>query len=833
MKKSALVLIALLVACFAASARQISENEALLKAAAFSQKAVASRLMSTSRSSAMTLAYTQQSATSAADNCFYVFNRGTADGYVIVSADDRTDAILGYTDSGSFNYSALPSNARWWFSEYQRQIQYLIDHPNLKNRVAPKSLSTSVAPLCKSLWTQTSPFNDNCPTYTDTTTNSLEHCAAGCVATAVGQIMYYHKWPVTGIGSHSYTSRSMYGSKDLIFNLSADFSKSTYDWANMTDSYNDASTILQNQAVAKLISDVGIGCDMSYGVGSGAEQIETSSALVNFFGYDKCASLLGHNYFSISEWDALIQGELNAKRPVFYGGAREGSGHAFVLDGYNTEGYYHVNWGWNGTCNGYFRISALNPVVLGIGGGKGGYNYDQVGLFQLMKPKDASGFRFLYCLTFDSISPVNSTVSLGDIVPVKVKNITNGEYRPFSGVIGLITRDGNGNVVDVQSITGDYTSSIMPDSTSKALISLNYKVPATLSDGVYSMMVEARADGDTIWQRLRGTVGDITHFNVTVSGPSATVVNSINVTDLNAAVKSILPKLYKGRKSNITTTVANNGADYHGDINLIIYDADFNQHQTTNLVADISAGQSASFTFNPSITVPADTAHLLFTDKNGELIGDTTAVVLPTPDASVLTLTEALSFPDINNVDFHDMQLTAKIKNAGGLFSNNIKASILDADSNEVCTRKIFQIINRNESQTVTFSDGIAACIPGKSYILQLAALDDSGNCVVLQPYEFNNIKFTVKADVPSAIGSVGTSANRIFPNPASDAVTIENASAILGIKAYSVTGALVLSKPVSNQSSVTLNVASLPAGTYIVRVATSAGITVQRFVKR
>jgi hypothetical protein len=160
------------------------------------------------------------------------------------------------------------------------------------------------------------------------------------------------------------------------------------------------------------------------------------------------------------------------------------NGHAFVLDGYNTEGYYHVNWGWNGTCNGYFRISALNPVVLGIGGGKG----------------------------------VNSTVSLGDIVPVKVKNITNGEYRPFSGVIGLITRDGNGNVVDVQSITGDYTSSIMPDSTSKALISLNYKVPATLSDGVYSMMVEARADGDTIWQRLRGTVGDISHFNVTVSG---------------------------------------------------------------------------------------------------------------------------------------------------------------------------------------------------------------------------------------------------------------------------------------------------------------------------
>jgi hypothetical protein len=110
----------LLAVCFAVSARQISENEAMLKAAAFGQKAVASRLMSNSRSSAMKLAYTQKSATSTANNCFYVFNRGTADGYIIVSADDRAAAILGYTDSGSFDYASLPSNARWWFSEYQR-----------------------------------------------------------------------------------------------------------------------------------------------------------------------------------------------------------------------------------------------------------------------------------------------------------------------------------------------------------------------------------------------------------------------------------------------------------------------------------------------------------------------------------------------------------------------------------------------------------------------------------------------------------------------------------------------------------------------------------------
>jgi hypothetical protein len=193
MKKIFLLSLSLMLAYFYVFAGQISENEAMLKAASFGKKAVSSRLMNISRSSeTLSLAYTQPSATAPADNCFYVFNRGENDGYIIVAADDRAESILGYSDSGKFDYANMPENARWWLSEYQREIQHLIDHPDLLGGIAlPKTLTTSVSPLCRSLWNQDSPFNDNCPTYTDTTNNTTVHCATGCAATSMAQVMYY------------------------------------------------------------------------------------------------------------------------------------------------------------------------------------------------------------------------------------------------------------------------------------------------------------------------------------------------------------------------------------------------------------------------------------------------------------------------------------------------------------------------------------------------------------------------------------------------------------------------------------------------------------------
>jgi hypothetical protein len=817
----------LLAVCFAASARQISENEAMLKAAAFGQKAVASRLMSNSRSSAMKLAYTQQSATSTANNCFYVFNRGTADGYVIVSADDRAQSILGYTDSGSFDYASLPSNARWWFSEYQREIQYLIDHPNLKAKAAtPKALSTSVAPLCKSLWNQNSPFNDNCPTYTEHGTGQTLHCASGCVATATSQVMYYHQWPVKGTGSCSYTSRQIYGSDTLVYDLSANFSESTYDWANMTDCYNSSSTTAQREAVAKLMSDVGIGLEMSYGPESSSDSGPICNALVSYFGYDPSLSIIWRDLYSCDEWEALIQKELNSKRPVIFGGSGSNGGHQFFCDGYNTDDYYHFNWGWGGTSDGYYKTTALDPPALGIGGGSGGFNYFQDIIIQVMRP--TPGYRHYDCLA-SSINSYYGTGKIGDDEIIMFGKIANLGNRTFNGKIGFVTRNADGKIVDTQDVA-TISDLAWHKRTSEDYIE-SYKVP-NLSDGVYTMRIESLADGDTLWQQVRNEVGAVNYFTLTITGTSSVLESSSSKVDL--AIESVQTphNIYNNRIGDILVTISNSGNNYHSDINLLVLNANGDTVQTASVVADILNTQSTTVPFNIFMQAPAGNAHLIFTDAYEDSIGEADIQVNAQPDSAVLTLTAAPSFPDKDNVDPKDIHLSVTVNNAGGLYYDNIRANFYDENGNYLGRRMSNLAIDKNETKTITFTDGLAEAAPGKKYTAKIFAYSDTGLMLRLNPVELNSVTFTIKSG-QTAIGSVNAVSNRIFPNPASDVVTIENLNAIRDISVYSVTGALVLSKAISGQNSVNLNVASLPAGSYIVRVATAAGTTTQRLIKK
>jgi hypothetical protein len=819
----------LLAVCFAASARQISENEAMLKAAAFGQKAVASRLMSNSRSSAMKLAYTQQSATSTANNCFYVFNRGTADGYIIVSADDRAAAILGYTDSGSFDYASLPDNARWWFSEYQRQIQYLIDHPNLKNRTMPKGVSTSVGPLCKSLWDQDAPFSNNCPTYTDST-RGLSHCATGCVATATAQVMYYHKWPAKGTGSMSYTSRAIYGSDSLIYNLSADFSKSTYDWANITDRYSSSSTTVQNAAVAKLMSDVGISVKMNYADQSDADMGPTAEALTNFFGYDQSLSILNRSYFTADNWDKSIRTELDAKRPVLTMGMGADDGHAFICDGYNSEGYFHFNWGWGGMSNGYYLTGALNPPALGIGGGNGGgFNFHQFIYVNLMKP--TTGFSYRCGMAYDSISAVDTTVNVGQNVKLSLPSVTNTNYKPFTGKFAFITCDKNNNIIASQEFVENPEAPIVINDVLTLPNNIYYTVPSSLSDGVYSMHIGCEADGESVWNRLLNKIGSVADFTVTVSGSKATVVSSPYESKLSVTAFSASPAIYSGHSSDLSLTVANSGVDYHGPIAVIVMDTDNNALVEAGDMYDIPGGKTTPITLNVNFDIPAGPVNLIFINQDSTVIYSTSAVVADSPADPVLTLTSKASFPDANNVDPINLNLSASVSNSGGLFTGNIYSIIYNSEGNLVGEEAIKTAIDNNQSKTLFFPDGFGKGVQGASYTASICTIDDEGTFIPIPPAEFNNISFTVNA-TPTSIGSVGTSVNSIFPNPAADVVTIRNANAITGISVYSVTGALVLNKAMSGQSSVTLNVASLPAGSYLVRVATSTGITTQRFIK-
>ena len=296
------------------------------------------------------LAYTAQS------NRFYVFDRGAQGGFVIVAGDDRLPQVLGYGDKGDFSATVQSPSVQYWMKEMNRQIAYLQTHNNATAYI-PAKRATAVAPLMTTQWDQGAPYNNLCPTYT-TDGGDTQRAVTGCVATATAQVMNFHQWPDVGVGSHSYTC-NVNGSTPT--ELSADYSQSVYRWDLMLDRYDTDSNEESCEAVAKLMSDVGIAVDMGYGSSSGAQEEAAMKALWQHFKYSTKSYLINRDYYNAQEWDQFLIDELSMGRPIIYCGFDDDGGHAFVFDGFNTDGYFHVNWGWGGYYDGYFLSSVLNP----------------------------------------------------------------------------------------------------------------------------------------------------------------------------------------------------------------------------------------------------------------------------------------------------------------------------------------------------------------------------------------------------------------------------------------------------------------------------------------
>lgn len=261
-------------------------------------------------------------------------------GFVIVSA---LNEILAYSFTSSMPASdELPDHIAYWIGLYNEQTDYLLQHPD--NIKRPAKQQRSVGPLLISVWGQGCFHNALCP---EDELGPCHHVEAGCVAIAMAQIMYYYKQPVTGIGSMTY-SCPPYGT------LSADFGNTTYKWEDMVD------TVCQsNYAVAKLISHCGISVQMIYGTHSSISSNVAANNAFHLHFYYPCSILSSRSSFTDEEWTALIRQNIENQRPVYYTGKSDLGAHAFVCDGYDNNGLFHFNFGWDGVADGYFTLE--NP----------------------------------------------------------------------------------------------------------------------------------------------------------------------------------------------------------------------------------------------------------------------------------------------------------------------------------------------------------------------------------------------------------------------------------------------------------------------------------------
>lgn len=301
-------------------------------------------------------------------NFYYVFhiNKG---GFVIVSADDRLNPVLGYSFTHDFGIENQPPNVKWWVSQYSGQVKYarekqLVPENSLTGRWAyylnndfhlnqSGKESKGVEPLLTTLWDQGWPYNYYCP---DTPTGgSGGHTWAGCVATACAQIGYYFRWPDHGQGYTSYIppSHPEYGVQ------SADFENTWYRYDEMCD---DPLTV--NLAIAEYLYHCGVAMHMDYDPGGSVPTFADSlHYFLKFFPFQ----WIYRDTVPDDEWKAILVSNLDDGFPVYYDGQpASGSGHAFVCDGYQDGDYFHFNLGWGGTSNGYYTIDNIQ-----------GFNFNQ------------------------------------------------------------------------------------------------------------------------------------------------------------------------------------------------------------------------------------------------------------------------------------------------------------------------------------------------------------------------------------------------------------------------------------------------------------------------
>lgn len=289
------------------------------------------------------------------DSYIYVVNV-KPQGYILISADDAAYPFIGYSVENNWGDYEVPEQLAELLRNWNEELHHI--RTNDLRADLPTSLYWSrydrdpmefvpnrnirtVSPMITATWGQGTYYNAQCPSGTP----------VGCVALSMSMIMRYWSYPRIGQGSHSY-NHPVYGVQ------SANFGATVYNWAAMPNALNS-----HNSAVATICRHTGVAVNMDYAPdGSGAYSTAVPSALISYFKYKSTAQLRYKSNYTNPNWEALLRGELNNARPVYYAGSSAGSGgHAWVLDGYQGDNHFHMNWGWYGYYNGYYYLSALNP----------------------------------------------------------------------------------------------------------------------------------------------------------------------------------------------------------------------------------------------------------------------------------------------------------------------------------------------------------------------------------------------------------------------------------------------------------------------------------------
>lgn len=401
----------------------------------------------------------------------YGYDKG---GFAVISNDDRFPEVIGY--SFTQYRDSMPCGFRWWIESINKCMSK-IETISTTHKARAVRIQNSMNPMITTKWGQDRPFNDNC----SFTNNGNKYiCVTGCIATALAQIMNYHKYPTCGQGSISY---DVTYNNDFTITFSENFSQSFYDWDSMLDDYSSyyrsSAVDVHTQAVAKLMKDCGVATKTSFSDathGSSSNMNNAESALKDYFCYDNSTTYYKRSEYNDEEWMDKIYTELDNRRPILYAGQEDdnlfSSGHAFVLHGYDSFGNVYINWGWDGSYDGYYDLSLLNP---------GNYSFaERQSMIAVIPGSNTNNMQF-YTFTLSSIG--NGSIHLGVNNEVEIKNTSKSfSVAKGSGVVLTITIDAGHRIKTFKVDGTDIKSSISDNQYSLNDISKDIKVELEIEE---------------------------------------------------------------------------------------------------------------------------------------------------------------------------------------------------------------------------------------------------------------------------------------------------------------------------------------------------------------
>ncbi|MDD7318480.1 MAG: C10 family peptidase [Prevotella sp.] len=629
MRKLVSLFSVLLLFCMGAFAGPVDQSEALKIAGNFMGSG--SNLKINYKSS-----YKIARANQAEQNLFYVINRGDNQGYVVVAADNRVMPILAYSDKGSLTEEDIQNHPsiKWLYEEYGNQIKWAInnlpDVPSDEYRKVSAARAANyeveISPLLEVSndrwtrlsspisWGQSWPFNLYAPNYRY---NGYSYpTVAGCVATAICTVMRWHKWPRKATGSVSYYWKGNYMALNFDGNGSENAS---YDWSQMpsgVDSYGrDRSTgrklsDVQADNIGRLLRDIGYAVQMDYNPasfgGSGAYVFNAPRVLMNNFGYRNTVRFLERNNYYQADWMKNIHDELRDYGPVVYAGFSSGGGHCFVLDGYASNGYVHVDWGWNYSSNGWHLLNVLQPGTEGIGGGSGGYKSSQQMLRYLYpdrdndpdpepnpnpnpEPDEEENGSSLYIYS----KATQSQLAQANSQPVTITVGNNNKTASYSGRLAVaIYQDGD----QYSTIVGTTNALIGANSAKNVTFYANL---ANVKAGNYKLTVNY-AYGST-YKAIDAEAGSVTIGNIDPE-PDPQPEPIVEKGPELYSVQKVVEYVTKGTNTKITMTIANEGdAAYNGKLMLYALAEGSNDVNEAVLISEgnakIDKSQRVTFSF--------------------------------------------------------------------------------------------------------------------------------------------------------------------------------------------------------------------------------------------